>query len=212
MSCFVAGIIAAFIILRREISYESIFFSLFLIGTGFYVFLYLFLAIEPLRFIHYPLEMISMEIATYGFTMYAICLHKEGEDFKKIGSIIAVILAIPPMLCTILSPWTYIHTSYGVELNIEPWFLILAASTSLVVLSYSASIIVYLSYSSPNVEVKKRIKIIIGSLIIIMIFGAFFLAIVPGLTGDHTYKPIGYYVISAALISMTWAFRKGKDS
>ncbi len=209
-SCAISGAIAVLIILKRDLRLETVFFSLFLLGSAIYVFLYLFLFDETLKYLHYPLQTIFISLATFGFFMFAFSMDNEGENIKKMAIPLAIILSILPVLNFILTPYTFIFVPYGTELNVEPWFLTSVALVTIIFLSYAMFIILKLSFKSPSLEVRKKIKIILFCLVLMVVFGTTFLAIIPVITQIHQIKPIGYFIISASMILMTYAFRKSE--
>ena len=206
--CGIAGFGSVIIIFRRVINNQSIFFSLFLIGTTSYVVLYIFLKVEELKYLHYPLQTIAMAILVFGFFMFSYSLKNKEINIKKIGLIIGGILSIIPILCIIFMPFTFIIESYGYELQIETWFLILVAIINLTVIVYASIFLLFSGLKSPSLTIRKKTKIIVFSLLIDVIFGSLFLAVIPILFQAHYVKPFGYYVISISMIIMTYSFKK----
>ncbi|MFX0142108.1 MAG: hypothetical protein ACFFDN_51195 [Candidatus Hodarchaeota archaeon] len=211
IACGIAGYGSAIFILKRVINKESIFFSLFLIGATSYVVLYVFLKIEALKVLHYPLQTVAIEIAIFGFFMFSYSLKKKGEDLTEMAIFLICILLIPPILCFIFLPFIFIIEPYGYELQIEPWFLALFSLLNMTILMYACGYLLFLALRSPSIKIRKKIKIIVISLIINAAIGMIFLAIIPVFFQMHDIKPIGYYLITVFILIMVYAFRRESE-
>ncbi|MHA1379007.1 MAG: hypothetical protein ACTSRG_11550 [Candidatus Helarchaeota archaeon] len=209
--CGIAGFGSVIVILRRVVNKESIFFSLFLTGATLYVVLYIFLKIEALKVLHYPLQTVAIEIAIFGFFMFSYSLKNQGENLTEIGILLVCVLMIPPILCFMFLPFTFITEPYGYELQIEPWFLTYFSLINLVILFYSCVFLLCSGMKSPSLKTRRKIKIIVLSLMINAFVGLFFLAFIPVFFHIHDIKPIGYYIISFFMIVMVYAFKKGEE-
>ncbi len=208
--CGIAGFGSVFIILRRGTDLESLFFSLFLIGMTFYILLYILLKVEALKYLHYPLQTIAIAIYSFGFFMFSYSLKQEGKNIKDLGFFIFLFLMIPPLLCFIFTPFTFIYLPYGYELQIDPWFLTLLLLINIIPFIYATYYLLLFGLKSVSLKVRKKIKIIVATLITDSIVGIIFLILLPILLGAYDLKPIGYYVISISMIIMAYTFKKDK--
>jgi len=207
--CVAACLISAFLVYRRNRSSKvHLFFALFFIGLAGFVLFYLFLQDPVLKEVSYPLQMLSMSITILGLSMFYYSLAHEGQINKKLLLMCIIILLSIPTSCFIFHPYYFTLESYGYELIIDSWFMILV---NVLYVSFAFPTIlglVRLYFKTENKNIKQRLIQIFLNLLIMLLTGIIFFSVIPTVLNIHYLKPIGYFIISICVFLMVQAFKE----
>ncbi|NVM03480.1 MAG: hypothetical protein HWN67_14220 [Candidatus Helarchaeota archaeon] len=203
--CCVAGLGSAITILRRDINKESLFFSLFLIGLSAHQIFYAFLLVEGLKELHYPLSTISIAICVTGLYLFSKSLKTKG-NITTIDIFLCSLLFLVPLFCIIFRPYIFISEPHGYELQVEPWFLIFYTLFEVSYLAYSVSLLFKMMLTSHSLKIRRKVKIIIVSLILIAISAILTEVVIPIIFLTHITKPVGYLLMGLFMLTMSYAF------
>jgi len=209
--CVTSSLISAMIVYRRDpASKEHHFFALFFIGIAGFVIFYLFLQDPLLKEFSYILQLINASIAILGlFLFYYGITHKGSISIFKILSF-AFVLFIPPIINAIMHPFYFIEESYGFELLIEPWYLLLISVIYMFFVLYTIIGLLWIYFQSENQVLKRKLRYVLTGLLIMGVSGITFFAIVPIFFEIHYLKPIGYVSLALSTLIMISAFKREK--
>lgn len=206
--CASTNILGALIILRRDSkSNEHRFFALFLIGLAGFVTFYLFLQDPVLKDFSYFFQIFSASIAELGLFVFYYSLQNEGKVSKPVLLLCSIIFSIPPIFVVTLHPYSFLEESYGFELIIDPWFMLLV---SIIYISFFLAAILGLlviRLQTQDIIIKRKLTLIFMGLFLAIFAAVIFFNIVPVFFNIHYLKPIGYGLITIAIIIVVYAFK-----
>jgi len=198
---------ACFIYRRNRNSKVHLFFALFFIGLGGFVLFYLFLQDPLLKEISYPLQLLNISISILGLCMFYYSLANEGQISSKLLISCVITLFLIPILSIILHPYSFITQDYGYELIIDPWFMIFVNLLYLAFICPTIIGLIRTYLKTENKNLKQKLIQTFLALLLIVVAGLIFFSIIPAFLNIHYLKPIGYGIISFAVIIMALAFK-----
>jgi hypothetical protein len=204
-----ANIISAIIIIRRDNhSHEHLAFGFFFIGLAGYVFFYIFLQYFDLREFSYTLQLYSLSLGILGLFFFYYALAHGGKVTHELLVTTLIVLFLVPIICTLFHPFTFVDQGYGFELQIEPWFMVLAPVIYSTYGFYAIIGLIWQSFRSDNSALREKMKMLSIGLGIMSVFGMLFLWVIPITLEIHYLKPIGYFAFTFGSVIMTYAFKK----
>jgi hypothetical protein len=209
----VATLISAIIVYRRnKISRIHQCFVLFLLGLTAFVFFYTFLQLPNLKEFSYFLQIFSISIGVLGLCLFYYALAHEGKLSLKVIILCLLILFISPTLILLVHPYTFLEESYGFELTIDPWFMILITIVYTVAAFYTFSGLIRIHQKTENKDLKQKLQKTLLGLIIIASAALIFFVTIPAIFAIHYLKPIGYMLLTLGVIIMTYAFKRNQTA
>ncbi len=209
--CVAANLFSSFIIISRDPkSREHQFFGIFFIGLGGYVVFYLFLQFPSLIEFSYPLQLLSISTLILGLTVFYQALANEGHVSNKKIVFGSISLYLIPIYCAVFHPYKIMEESYGFELNIEPWFMLVINFIYIIFAFYAIFGLISIWMRTHNTQIRQKLKLIFTGLIISFIFAFLFLVLIPIFLNIHYLKPVAYIGCTIGIIVMTYSFKKNK--
>lgn len=206
--CSLASLISAYIVYRRNTkSPVHRYFAIFFIGLAGFVLTYLLLQDPFLKEFSYTLQLSSISIAVFGLFLFYYTLNNEGKAPLKVVTLCAIVLLLIPLLCVLLHPYLFIEESYGFELIIDLWFLILVNTIYLIFAAYAIIGLLWKAVKSNSQPLRRRLKLIFLGLSISLVSGILFFTIVPVFLNIHYLKPFGYCGWTIGTIVMACSFK-----
>jgi hypothetical protein len=211
--CIIATLICAIIIYRRNhVSRVHHFFALFFLGLAGYVFFYTFLEFPNLKDFSYFFQIFSISFGVLGLCLFYYTLAHEGKLSLKVVILLLPILFTSPTLILLVHPYEFLAQSYGFELILEPWFMILISILYTGPALYTFFGLVWIYRKTENQGLRQKLQITFLGLSVLTVSSLIFFVIIPAIFAIHYLKPIGYMLLTIGVIILTYAFKRNKIS
>ncbi len=206
--CVTASFICAIIVYRRN-SNSNIhkYFAIFFVGLAGFVGFYLFLQDPILKDFSYFFQILCASIAEMGLFFFYYSLAHEGYLSRKLVVLCSSIFALPPLIIPIFHPYSFVEESYGFELSIDPWFMLLVSIVYTVFFFYAIVGLLWIRLHTENQLLKRRLELTFFGLLLAILSALITFDAIPVFLNIHYLKPIGYGLITVAIVIMAYAFK-----